>query len=556
MKAHPDQSMRTQPRSRAGRWLTAYPRAIPLAIFLAIAVVTALSVLAIELSEDDIENAQMREAAQSIASSLEGRGNTNSSYLRAGAALFSTVDNVNLPLFRRFVRELRLDTGYRGAEGIGWAEILKPDDVAAFEQRIGAGISDGMAVQHSGASRPDRLVPVTFLLPGTERNRRAMGYDMYSEPVRRAAMDEAERLVRPTASGPIVLAQEGRGDAPGFLIFMPVFEDGPTSRKLKGFVYSPFNAQTFLESAIDGAALQDLGVRLYDGQVSHDNLLASQEPAQASSATIEQEVSIANRPLTLVVGSANSGNLSSLSIATLIFGLAVASLLMLMARMLTQQAVEDEASLEILEQQNSIRDSLTRELNHRVKNTLANVLSIISLTRRRSENLDQFADDLEARVRAISATHDLLTQSEWGTTPVRSIVEAEVGPYLRSSDSTLKLSGPNVEVAPNDALSLGLAIHELATNAAKFGALSVPGGQINVEWELERDGLAVLKWQETNGPPVSPLRESGFGMELIEKIVAHELKYPVDLRFEEGGVCCILRLAVRRREDFQIRQPD
>ncbi len=558
MNAHLEHSSRSKPRSRAGRWLTAYPRAIPMVIFLAIAIVTALSVFAIEMSEDDSEQAQMRQTAQSIASSLEGRGNTSSSYLRAGAALFATVDDVNLPLFRRFVRELRLDTGYRGAEGIGWAEALTPGDVAAFEQRIGADVPDGMAVQHSDGSNLDRIVPVTFLLPGTERNRRAMGYDMYAEPVRRAAMDEAERLVRPTASGRIVLAQEGRGEAPGFLIYMPVFEGGPTSRTLKGFVYSPFNAQTFFESAIEGTASRNMGLRLYDGTVADETLLASHAPAQAqpSGKMIEQEVNIANRPLILVLESTYADNLSSLSIATLIFGLAVATLLMLMARMLTQQAVEDEASLEYLEQQNSIRDSLTRELNHRVKNTLANVLSIMSLTRRRTNNLEEFAEALEARIRAISATHDLLTQSEWGTTQIRSIVEAEVGPYLKNADLTLNLSGPPVEVTPNDALSLGLAIHELATNAAKYGALSVPGGQINVEWELERDGLAVLKWRETNGPPVSPLKKRGFGTELIEKIVAHELKHPVDLRFEETGVCCILRIAVRRQQEFQIRQQD
>ena len=540
----------------AGRWLTAYPRAIPLAIFLAIAAVTALSVFTIELSEADRERSQMRSTAQTISSSLERQGSTSSSYLRAGAALFATVDEINLTLFKRFVRELRLDSAYRGAEGIGWAEVVRPADVADFEHRIGSEMSGGMAVQHSADSSPDRLVPVTFLQPDTERNRRAMGYDMYSEPTRRAAMDEAERLVRPTASGKIVLVQEGGGDAPGFLIYMPVFADGANQRELKGFVYSPVSAQAFLEAAIDGVAMDDMGVQLFDGQKGAQNLLAIKDPGLFTGIKIEQEVSIANRPLTLVVESARDDYLSSLSIATLIFGLSVATLLMLMARMLTQQAVEDQASLEYLEQQNSIRDSLTRELNHRVKNTLANVLSIISLTRRRSDDLDEFADGLAARVRAISATHDLLTQSEWGTTPIRSIIEAEAAPYLRMSESTLELSGPQVEVAPNDALSLGLAVHELATNAAKFGALSVPDGRVSVDWEFEREGVVVLTWREVDGPPVSPLREPGFGMELIEKIVAHELKNPVDLQFDEAGVSCVLRVPVRKREDFQIRQTD
>ncbi|MDZ7882738.1 MAG: HWE histidine kinase domain-containing protein [Mycobacterium sp.] len=111
---------------------------------------------------------------------------------------------------------------------------------------------------------------------------------------------------------------------------------------------------------------------------------------------------------------------------TLVFGLALASLLMLLARLLTQQAFEDQARLAFFEEQHSIRNSLTRELNHRVKNTLANVLSILSLTRRRASGLDDFADSLEGRIRALSATHDLLTVTDWGTTPIRAVIEAEV----------------------------------------------------------------------------------------------------------------------------------
>lgn len=137
--------------------------------------------------------------------------------------------------------------------------------------------------------------------------------------------------------------------------------------------------------------------------------------------------------------------------------------------MLTWQALEDETSLRWFEEQASIRNSLTRELNHRVKNTLASVLSIIALTRRRATNLGEFAHGLDGRIRALSATHDLLTRSDWGTTPVRAVVEAELLPYADASDHEVDIAGPDVELAPNDALSLGLAMHELATNAAKYG---------------------------------------------------------------------------------------
>jgi two-component sensor histidine kinase len=238
---------------------------------------------------------------------------------------------------------------------------------------------------------------------------------------------------------------------------------------------------------------------------------------------------------------------------TLLFGLLVASLLMVVARLLTQQAIEDQESLDWLEEQNSIRNSLTRELNHRVKNTLANVLSIVSLTRRRATDIDQFAEALDGRIRALSATHDLLTQSEWGATPIRAVIEAELAPYVRNRDEALELAGPHVELAPNDALSLGLAIHELATNAAKYGALSVSNGHVRATWVLEQDTLASVRWVESGGPAVAPERQRGFGTELIEKIVAHELRHPVDLQFDPEGVRCTLMVPVRQPSEFELR---
>jgi two-component sensor histidine kinase len=237
----------------------------------------------------------------------------------------------------------------------------------------------------------------------------------------------------------------------------------------------------------------------------------------------------------------------------LLFGLAVAILLMLVSRLLTNQLVEDQRALAWFAEQNSIRNSLTRELNHRVKNTLANVLSIVTLTRRRANSLDEFADGLDGRIRALSATHDLLTQSDWGTTPIEAVVAAELSPYTRAGEDVLDMSGPPVELAPNDALSLGLALHELATNASKYGALSVPGGRVSIRWSLAGEGLAEIYWRESGGPPVRESRPRGFGTDLIEKIVAHELRNPVTLEFAPEGVRCILKVPVRQPSDFSLR---
>ena len=544
--------------SRVRRWLVSYPRAVPLALFVAIAAITALSVFAIESNARATQQAQVRGRAQFIASALERRANNFSSYLRAGAALFSTTQEVKRDTFRQFVSELRLDLEYRGSEGIGWVTVIgedKADDFAVKQRGEQPDFPDIRPPMSEGAPL---AAPVTYFHPDTARNRRALGFNMYSEPVREAAMAEAQRTVQPTASARIVLAQEDSGNAPGFVIFMPVFRQvpggRPVDRALAGFIYSPFSAGEFLDAALEQSEAPTYGVRLYDGLAQTNHLLVSHSLAQGGGTRVEQPVIVANRRFLLVVEAPRGGTLDLLSMITLVFGLTLASLLMLLARLLTQQAFEDQARLAFFEEQHSIRNSLTRELNHRVKNTLANVLSILALTRRRASHLDEFADSLEGRIRSLSATHDLLTGTDWGTTPLRAVVEAELQHFRAGGEHIISVDGPPVELAPNDALSFGLAIHELATNAAKYGALSVPAGRVSIYWTLIEDHMVEVEWRESEGPEVKGERGRGFGTELIEKIVAHELRHPVQLAFEREGVRCVMRVPVRQRRDFQIRE--
>ncbi len=551
---------------RARRWLVLYPRAVPLVIFLALAAITALSVFAIESNARARERAVMREYAQGVAAALDRSGAGFTSYLRAGAALFASVDEVSPATFDSFVRALKLNTEYSGAEGIGWIPVIEARDLDAFLARTRASQPAYPDIFPAPASTTSRIAPVAMFAPETQANRRALGYDMYSDPARAAAMAEAELTLRPAASGRIILRQETSGTAPAFAIYMPVFRTGgadaaPDERQLAGFVYTPFRAREFLDAAIDREGDEGFGVRLYDGEVSTGHLLVAHSIGDAAVETAQQAVTIADRKLMLVVESPRSQMLSSLSMVTLLFGLALASLLMLLARLLTQQAFEDQSRLAFFEEQHSIRNSLTRELNHRVKNTLANVLSILSLTRRRATGLDDFADSLEGRIRALSATHDLLTVTEWGTTPVRAVIEAELQHFRSVLDDAILLEGPELQLAPNHALSFGLAVHELATNAAKYGALSVPDGRVRIRWQRGEEpggetAWAEVEWQESGGPPVASQRRRGFGTELIEKVVAHELRQPVTLDFAPEGVRCVLRVPVRRPADFRIREKD
>ena len=181
---------------------------------------------------------------------------------------------------------------------------------------------------------------------------------------------------------------------------------------------------------------------------------------------------------------------------------------------------------------------LLDELNHRVKNTLATVQSIAAQTLRTSPDPQAFKQAFESRLMALSSTHDLLTASSWRGADLRDILQAEFRPH---GVERYKLDGPDLGLSPARALALGLLFHELATNAAKYGALSSPEGCVKVRWSVEHlDGQdrLVIAWTEEKGPKVSPPARKGFGSRLIERSLKGELGGEATLDYLEDGLHC------------------
>jgi two-component sensor histidine kinase len=526
---------------------------MPLAVFLLTLAVTVLAVFAIEKAETDRARALTKEAASSIASGLERRINGYTAYLRAGAIILSTQSSTDMGDFRDFALQYRVREGGGGSEGISWAPRLAQAEIPAFEKlRRDEGAGDYTVYPRPPATQPF-VFPISYVEPMASRNRMALGFDMNSELARRDAIQLAIVSGQPAATGKVTLVQEGDESLrAGFIIYMPVYIGGDRER-VKGVIASPFNARSLLGEVLKEQSAHELGVALYDGPARPEGLLAEVGDASRIQQAHTIVFAVAGHQYTIAVEPTRTATLSTMSILTLLFGMLVAALLTLLATFVSRKAAEDGAALLWFQEQASIRNSLTRELNHRVKNTLANVLSIIALTRRRASDVETFAESLNGRIRALSATHDLLTQSEWGTTLIRAVIAAELAPYTQDADHEIELRGPDVELAPNDALSLGLAIHELATNAAKYGALSVITGALRVHWTMISSEFARIEWIERGGPPVSQQRTRGFGTELIEKIVAHELGRPVELRFDPEGVTCVLITPVRKPVAFRMR---
>jgi PAS domain S-box-containing protein len=181
---------------------------------------------------------------------------------------------------------------------------------------------------------------------------------------------------------------------------------------------------------------------------------------------------------------------------------------------------------------------LINELNHRVKNTLAIVQAIARQSFRPSGPARGSVEAFEGRLSALAAAHDVLTRQSWETAPIGSIIAGAVAPH-HADDGRLDAQGPTVDLQPKTAVALGLAMHELATNAVKYGALSTPAGQVEVRWAIA-DGRLRLTWREAGGPVVVQPLKRGFGARLLEQGLANELGGEVRLEFRAEGVLCVV----------------
>lgn len=177
---------------------------------------------------------------------------------------------------------------------------------------------------------------------------------------------------------------------------------------------------------------------------------------------------------------------------------------------------------------------LVAELDHRVKNTLANIQALMRHTRRSQATLASYVESLELRIKAMAHAQSLLSESRWRGADLRRLVGEELG---RFEGDAVTIEGPRLELDARATLSVGMLVHELATNAGRHGALSVPEGRVAVSWRLGEDGLA-LDWRETGGPPVTPPQRRGFGRVLIESSLGYELDGTSALQFRPEGVAC------------------
>jgi two-component sensor histidine kinase len=189
------------------------------------------------------------------------------------------------------------------------------------------------------------------------------------------------------------------------------------------------------------------------------------------------------------------------------------------------------------------RDTLNAELDHRVKNVLATVGAIIFQTQNANATIEDFVASVDRRIKSLASIHELLSHARWHGVSLQEIIRCEFAPY---GAGKYDVSGPSITLRPEAAQAMAMVLHELATNAAKYGALSNRTGRVSVRWFWLPAGSPhrwlAIEWQEADGPPVSTPRASGYGTSIIRELLPYELGGTAELSFAAAGVHCRLQV--------------
>jgi PAS domain S-box-containing protein len=190
---------------------------------------------------------------------------------------------------------------------------------------------------------------------------------------------------------------------------------------------------------------------------------------------------------------------------------------------------------------------LIAELDHRVKNVLARVGVVAMYTRQGSSTIDEYVEALDQRIQSMAVAHASLSRASWQGVRVADTVRYQLAPYATKANTTT--CGPDIALTASATEALAMVLHELVTNASKYGALSVPEGRVSVSWESRNSGDAApvlaIVWRETGGPAVSAPPQDGYGTSLICDLIPHELGGSVDLVFSSEGVSCTIEIPLK-----------
>ncbi len=513
-----------RPNSWADRLLALLVRFVGLVILLATLAAATASFLYNQSEEAD--------RAARVAAHVNMRLHDHVAVLKGVRALYQSDAAASGPGIRAYLAALQPQVQAPGMEGVGIAAAMRADTPAAVEAKLRENYGRDIKVW------PTTDQPVGFVVvlvePYTPRRDAALGFDMYSEPTRRAAMRRAWQTGQPAASGIVQLAQEKgiRVKQPGFLIYVPVYARAPAgtnpetvatsgdSRPIEAFVYAPFRTNDMMKAVL-GTQLDTIdGIEIFAGEGPSAPLVFRKGTMGWDAQ--EQILHVADRQWTMRISYGRLLERLGRPIAILIFGIALALLATQLHRVQRRRIDAFQALAAEKARHAEDRELMIGEMAHRMKNAFARIGALARITLRESASLDEFETKFDGRMRALSDAKQMLVTGAVDNVELGKIVRRELELAGWPSDRLAATTGPDVRLDDEGAQALSLAIHEFVTNSIKYGALSGQG-DLAVAWR--RDGGDVeFSWIETGLPETPQIDSESFGTHFIRSLIERQLK--------------------------------
>lgn len=493
--------------------------------------------------------------------------------IKSVEALFQATNEVpSIEEFKVFVSYLKKTEQFNGVRGLGFARYVpsgaESDAAISAALRNNYGLSRLPWPETSEAFR----TPIIMLEPEDEGKRAALGFDMYSEPVRRAAILSAHSEKRLRSSGRVELVTENAQDPQaGFLMYIPVFTS--KSDQPLGFIFAPFRIPSLFESALNRPPTLPIHIVAWDGEPSDTSLIYRSEgqPSDRMDARTPVVKSIEVAGNTWNVEIRASKNYAPPVDQTRTIMLAIASLLLAAALAASsraqQRTIEVGEALRLQsERALSDREFLLQEMKHRIKNMIARVLAMSRQTARSADSLSDFTQSFGARLQAMAASQDLLARTSWKSADLKTLLVQELQQLFGNDFDESTLKGPSVELNEVAVQAFGLAFHELATNALKYGSAQSDDGKLDIWWRFEpgsqKEEFLVFSWQERSKTPLDEqnsnalARKGGFGTKLLDATMRAELGGSIIIIPDEYGIDVTIKVPSKRvMADHQPTKP-
>lgn len=541
----------------------------PVLVFIVVAIVGMLTAVASWYTIDQTNRLTFLGIADDAVQRIGDRVENHMLLIKSVEAHFQATGEVpTVEAFKVYVSYLQKTEQFNGVQGLGFARYVQSGPQS--DQAISAELERNYGLSRTSwpeTAEPYRT-PIVMLEPENDANRRALGYDMYSEPVRRAAILAALSEQRLRASGSVELVQEDLDNPQaGFLMYTPFF--APNSGRPLGFVYAPFRIPNLFESALNRSPTLPIHVTAWDGEPTDASRIyqSVNRPSKRIDAPPPSLMSIevAGRTWTVEIQASEIYRPPVDQTRTIM--LAIAGLLLAAALAASSRAQQRTIEVgEALRQQSeralSDREFLLQEMKHRIKNMIARVMAMSRQTARSADDLTDFTQSFTARLQAMAASQDLLARTAWQSADLKTLLAQELRQLLGSTMDEGKLEGPTIELNEVAAQAFGLAFHELATNALKYGAAQSDTGELDIWWRVEPDASRqtslIFSWRERSQTPLDEqnsnalAKKGGFGTKLLDATMRVELGGSIQIVPDEYGIDVTITVPYERvKANFQ-----